>query len=116
MSPDKVRHDDVTFQVPTTLPPQEVPLGHWTTWVVLPELPPLPGEPPLPGAPPDLLAPELLLPPEPPPELAPPEPPLLPGEEVEHANPRIQSPVATLHSKARCDMNSPRRERDIRWG
>ena len=113
MFPDKVRHDDVTFQVPTTLPPQEVPLGHWTGWVVLPELPPLAGDPPLPEAPPDWLPPDWL-PPEPPFAVVPPEPP--PGVEVEHAEPRIQSAGTMVRSKARCDMDSPRREHAVREG
>jgi hypothetical protein len=46
-SPDRLRHDDVTFQVPTTSPPHGVAVGQ-----LLPVLPPLPGEPPLPPPPP----------------------------------------------------------------
>ena len=56
MSPDNARHDDVTFQVPTTLPPQGVTLEQ--------------------VAPPPPLPPELELPPDPdpPPAVTPPEP------------------------------------------
>src|SRR6188768_865804 len=53
MSPDIFRHDDVTFQAPTTLPP------HGVTLVQLAVGPP---PPPL-GRPPVLLAPPLELPP-----------------------------------------------------
>jgi hypothetical protein len=118
MSPDKVRHDDVTLQVPTTLPPQGVPLGQF----VPPVLPPLAEElllPPFPPEfPPELLPPELLppelLPPEPPFAVVPPEPPL--SLELEHAEPRIQRAATTVRSKVRCDINSPQRERDVRRG
>ena len=77
MSPDKVRHDDVTVQVPTMEPPHGVAVGQ-----LPPEAPPDPpfGEPPVPVLPPvpeppepvpvpplPLFPPELLLPPLPPP-------------------------------------------------
>jgi hypothetical protein len=94
MLPDKVRHEEVTFQVPTTSPPQEDPSVQLD--VVPPEAvePPLPAppaavEPPLPAPPlavepplptPPLPAPPLALPPLPPVALAPPValPPLPP--------------------------------------
>jgi hypothetical protein len=62
MSPDNFRHEDVTFQVPTTLPP------HAATLVQFSE-PPEPPEPPLPelasglAEPPVPLEPALALPP-----------------------------------------------------
>ena len=116
MLPDKLRHDDVnTFQVPTTSPPQGDPLGQLGGWLVLPELPPLAGEPPLPPLPPDWLPPEpLLFPPEPLFVVVPPEPPLPPEVEVEHAEPRIQSEVTIVRSEARCGINFPQRESDMR--
>ena len=46
MLPDRLRHADVTFQVPTTSPPQDDPLGQSAGALVLPELPPLPVPPP----------------------------------------------------------------------
>jgi hypothetical protein len=52
--PLTVRHDDFTFQVPTTLPPQEVPF-----WQEAPD-PPVPVPPELPPVP-DGLVPELAL-------------------------------------------------------
>jgi len=47
MIPEMLMHDDVTFQVPTTSPPQGVPLGQE------PPPPPVLVVPPLPDAPPD---------------------------------------------------------------
>ena len=54
MSPDNCRHEEVTFQVPTTLPPQGVTLEQAAGW-----LPPLPGDPPFPLELPPLAAPPL---------------------------------------------------------
>jgi hypothetical protein len=51
------RHDDVTFQVPTTLPPQLVTLEHDAPAPPAPtpfELPPVPDTPVLPGLVPEL--------------------------------------------------------------
>jgi hypothetical protein len=105
-SPDKVRQDDVTFQVPTGWPP-------------LPELPLLAEEPPRPAFPPEF-PPELLpaeppfavvpleppvVPPEPP--VVPPEPPLPPEVEDEHAAPRIQNAAMIVCSEVRCVIDSP---------
>jgi len=53
MSPDIVRHEEVTFQVPTTLPPQGDTLEQAAGWLP----PPLPFPP---FEPPPLLAPPLL--------------------------------------------------------
>ena len=92
MSPDKARHDEVTFQVPTRLPPQEEPLGQLLV-LVAPPLPPLAGEPPLP-----VLPPLPVVPPEPPPlPIVPPEPEL----ELEPVQPlaaMIQTRAVTLAS------------------
>lgn len=51
MSPDKVRHEDVTFQVPVKSPAHVDPFGQLAGWVVPPEAPPLAEEPPLPAPP-----------------------------------------------------------------
>jgi hypothetical protein len=79
MSPDKLRHDVSTFQVPTRVPPHEVPLGQLGL-VVEPPLPPL-AVPPLllPDVPPELdeppaLPPLPVVPPELGLELLPPQP------------------------------------------
>ena len=40
---------------------------------------------------------------------------LAPGVDVvEHPEPKIQSALTMVHSEVRCDINSPRRERDVR--
>jgi hypothetical protein len=80
-SPVTFRHDDVTFQVPTTLPLQGVTFGQSTGWL----LPPLPALPPLPGDPPFAFEPPLELPPVPPalpPLELPPVPPAPPPPEL----------------------------------
>ena len=64
MSPDKARQDDVTFQVPTTLPPQAVPLGQDAPPPVPLELPPVPTPPPV------AVSPEPVFPPVAPPWMA----------------------------------------------
>jgi hypothetical protein len=83
MSPDKVRHEDVTVQVPTTSPPQDSPLGQLLVAPPLPLLPPVAREPPLPVLPPVAREPPLaVLPPvalEPPLPAPPLELPPLPG-------------------------------------
>src|SRR5512140_2627249 len=83
MSPDRARHDDFTVQVPTTLPPHDVPLGQLGA-VVVPPLPPLAEEPPLPGLPPlPVVPPEAPPLPVVPPELPPvPVVPPVPGSEL----------------------------------
>jgi hypothetical protein len=100
--PDVVRHDEVTFQVPSTSPPQGVTLVHEPPAPPLPVLPPLAVDPPLAVLPPLAVDPPLaVLPPEPvrppllvlpPLETVPPLPddppdwgglPPLPGEVVE---------------------------------
>ena len=64
MSPDKVRHDDITFHVPTTEPPQGVAVEHFGGPCVPPD--PLPEDPPLPVVPPLADEPPLpCFPPEP---------------------------------------------------
>jgi len=65
--PLTVMHDEVTFQLPTTLPPQAAGLEQ--AWPGVPELPPVPKAPALP-VPAPWLAPPLL---EPPPVPAAPE-------------------------------------------
>jgi hypothetical protein len=87
-SPVTFKHDDVTFQVPTKLPPQVAPLVQLVGGVVPPPFPPLAGAPPLPVVPP------LLTPPEPPPEL----PPLLvvPPPPVPPAPPLAFPPLAGI--------------------
>jgi hypothetical protein len=80
MGPDNFRHEDVTFQVPTTSPPQG------DTFVQLsappePALPPVLVEPPVLVLPPVRVEPPVpALPPvvEPPVDVAPPEPLLQP--------------------------------------
>jgi len=62
-SPATFRHEAVTFQVPTTLPPQSGALEHSPGWLV-PALPPFPFEPPL-GLPPLPAPVPLELPPQP---------------------------------------------------
>jgi hypothetical protein len=71
--PVTAKHEDVTFQVPTTSPPQGETLAV-AVQVEPPPAPPLPEVPPLATVPP-----LLLVPPDPPALLlVPPEPPLLP--------------------------------------
>jgi hypothetical protein len=53
MSPDRVKQEDFTFQVPTTLPPQVWTSGQLAGWLVVPEPPP-PALPPLPAPPVEL--------------------------------------------------------------
>jgi hypothetical protein len=60
-SPDSDRHDDVTSQVPTTDPPQDVPPGQ----LDVPPVPPVAADPPEPGVPP-VAPPRLLEPLQPP--------------------------------------------------
>lgn len=48
-APLTVKHDDVTVQVPTTLPPQGAPFEHDPPAPPPPEVPPVPGEPPEPA-------------------------------------------------------------------
>jgi len=65
MSPDSARHDDVTFQVPTTEPPHAVTPGQLGTDPPLPVVAPVgvaPPEPVVPPVPPDWPV-ELLQPP-----------------------------------------------------
>jgi hypothetical protein len=79
--PVRFRHDDLTVQVPTTLPPHAVTLGQDPP-LPLPEAPPEPGAPPEPRAPPE--------PPDAPPEPdgadVPPEPDGV-AVELQEANP-----------------------------
>ena len=76
MSPDIFRHEDVAFQVPTTLPPQADTFGQL---IEPPEPDPMPAlfEPPEPPVPPLGLPP-----PEPPVAPRPAEPPVPPPESV----------------------------------
>jgi len=101
MSPDKVRQDDVTDQVPTTEPPQALAVGQ-----LPPEVPPEPlpvAVPPVPVFPP-LPEPPLLVPVPPlplfPPELLllPPLPGLLPPVLLQ---PVIERAEAKLAPRAR---------------
>ncbi len=69
MAPVSSRHEDVTFQVPTTSPPQAITLAQSVGMTVEP---PVPVAPPVPPAPPVPTPPEPLVPPV---TAAPPEPP-----------------------------------------
>src|SRR4029079_17213803 len=53
-SPDTFRHDDITVQVPTTLPPQTATLVQVPPPVELPPVPLLPELPPVPDEEPEL--------------------------------------------------------------
>src|SRR5690242_4767083 len=74
MSPDKVRHEDVTFQVPTTLPPQGETLGQLMPLPPVLVDPPVLVEPPVLVAPPVLVEPPVLVPPPVPPVVGPEQP------------------------------------------
>lgn len=87
--PLTLRQDEVTFHVPTTLPPQAETLG---------QAPPAPGPAPAPGFPTGPALPELPPAPKAPPLLAVPAEPAAPSELVLHA-PQV-SPNATNNTNA----------------
>ena len=99
MSPEMVKHEDVTVQVPTKLPPHEVPLGQ-LAGVVVPPWPPLAGAPPLPDLPPVPVVPPLETPPLP---VVPPELPPLPDPPVPESEPEPPPQPTTAIIPARVD-------------
>jgi hypothetical protein len=100
MSPDNFRHEDVTFQVPTTSPPQGDPAGQLLGWLLLPPEPPLVEDPPLPE-PPLAFPPFADEPPLPPP--LPPLPPLEPPQPfvaiAEARTTVVTSPTSTFRMR-----------------
>jgi len=96
-SPVTFRHDDVTVQVPTTLPPQGVTLSQDALPPPLPELPPVSTPPELLELPPVSTPPELL---ELPPVPTPPPPLELPPVPDGLSSSELHAPEITPNATA----------------